>query len=45
METARASIEVQLIIAMGAYFALMVVVAAIDFWYATLDDDRRGPPR
>jgi hypothetical protein len=45
METARASVEVQLIIAIGAFFALMVVVAAIDFWYGTSDDDRRRPPR
>jgi hypothetical protein len=45
METARASIEVQLIICMGAFFALMVVVAAIDFWYGTYGDNRRRPRR
>ena len=35
MDPARASTEVQLIIALGAFFLLMVIVAAIRWWYDT----------
>jgi len=35
MNIARASIEVQVIIAIGAVFGLMVVLALINFWHAT----------
>jgi len=44
MNAARASIEVQIIIAIGAIFALMVFDAAVCWWYATSSDlDRRRP--
>jgi uncharacterized protein involved in exopolysaccharide biosynthesis len=45
MDAARASIEIQLIIAVGVFFALMVAVAAIDLWYGTSGDNRGRPPR
>jgi len=45
MDAARASIEIQLILAVGVFFALMVVVAAIDLWYGTSGDNRGRPLR
>lgn len=45
MDAAQASIEAQLIMAVGAIFMLMVILAAIDYWSGTSGDDRRPPPR
>jgi len=33
MDPARASIEIQCVIAVGFIFAVLVVVAAIDLWH------------
>lgn len=40
MESAGASLEVQVIIALGAYFAIKVVIAVIELWYGTTGDYR-----
>ena len=32
MDAARASVEVQIVMAVGAFFALMVFIAALDWW-------------
>ena len=45
MDTARASIEIQCVIAVGFIFAVLVVVAAINLWYGTSGDDRTNPPK
>ncbi len=36
----RASIEVQIVMAIGAVFAVMVIVAAVNLWYGTQGNDR-----
>jgi uncharacterized protein YggT (Ycf19 family) len=45
MNTARASTEVQLLIALGAFFVLMIIVAAIRWWHDTSGDAPTRPPR
>ena len=45
MDAARASIEIQCVIAVGFIFAAMVVVAVINLWYGTSGDDRTNPPK
>jgi hypothetical protein len=45
MDAARASVEVQIVMAVGAFFVLMVFIAAIDWWYATSSDNPKRPLR
>jgi hypothetical protein len=45
MDTARASIEIQCVIAVGFIFAVLVVIAVINLWYGTSGDDRTNPPK
>lgn len=44
MEGTGVSLETQAIIAIAACFAVMVVIAAIELWYATAGDDRTDKP-
>jgi len=45
MDAARASTEVQLIMALGAFFVLMLIVAAIRWWHDTSGDTPTRPSR
>ena len=45
MDAARASTEVQLLIALGARSLLMIIVAAIRWWHDTSGDAPTRPPR
>jgi len=45
MNAARASVEVQIIIAIGAILALVVLSAAVRWWHATSSDPDRRRPR
>jgi hypothetical protein len=40
----RVSIEVQIIMAIGALSAIFVFVAAINLWYGTSGNDRNNQP-
>jgi hypothetical protein len=44
MDVTRASAELEVIIAIGAYFAILVVIAAIDLWHGTARDGRSSRP-
>jgi hypothetical protein len=45
MDTARASIEIHCVIAVGFIFAAMVIVVVIRLWYGTSGDERTNPPK
>ena len=36
----RASIEIQIVMAIGAVFAVMVIIAVVNLWYGTQGNDR-----
>ncbi|MEA1977868.1 MAG: hypothetical protein U9N80_08200 [Chloroflexota bacterium] len=40
----RASMEVQIIMAIGALSAIIVFVAAINLWFGTTGNDRNNQP-
>lgn len=42
MDVQRASLEAQCVMALGAVFAVMVIAAAIHWWYSVTD---QSPPR
>jgi len=45
MDAARASIEIQCVIAVGFILAAMVIVVVIRLWYGTSGDERTNPPK